>query len=128
MPKTEDAAIQPDKNQIENNITDLDLYHIKIKKEGNTAKQLLDMEFPEPQWVVDGMLAENSFNLCGGKAKLGKSWLAIQMAAAVSVGKPFLGKFDTTQGKVIYLALEDTNQRLQKRYKLIKGLWFILPS
>ena len=46
--------------------------------------------------------------------KIGKSFLVLQMAYQVSAGEPFLG-FPSQQGTVLYLALEDTYERLQKR-------------
>jgi len=52
--------------------------------------------------------------LLAGAPKIGKSFLVLQMAYQVSMGTPFLG-FSSRQGTVLYLALEDTCERLQKR-------------
>ena len=53
-------------------------------------------------------------SLLAGAPKIGKSFLVLQMAYQVSMGTPFLG-FSSRQGTVLYLALEDTCERLQKR-------------
>ena len=89
--------------------------------EGITSKALLDKEFTDPQWIVSDLLPEGML-LLAGKPKTGKSWLALQIAAAASVGVPFLNHFDTMRSKVLYLALEDTERRLRKRFDIIKGL------
>ena len=63
--------------------------------------------------VIDGLLPAGTY-LLAGAPKIGKSFLVLQMAYQVSMGTPFLG-FSSRQGTVLYLALEDTCERLQKR-------------
>lgn len=79
-----------------------------------TLQQLLDMPFAEPRWAIQELLPEGLLLLVG-KPKLGKSWLALQMAFAVASGTPLLEVYQSTKGEVLYLALEDTLQRLQAR-------------
>jgi hypothetical protein len=55
--------------------------------------------------------------ILGAQSKAGQSWLALQLALCVAAGLPFLGKFRTTQGNVLYLALEDTERRIKDRIK-----------
>ncbi len=78
-----------------------------------TADQLLTTEFADPPWIVDGLLPAG-YTLLAGKPKVGKSWLALQLAQAVSCGGMFLG-IRCQQQRVLYLALEDGHRRLQKR-------------
>lgn len=70
-------------------------------------------EFPEPRCAVPGLLPPGLVNLAG-RPKLGKSWLALQIAIAVGCGGKVLGR-QVDQGKVLYLALEDNPRRLQDR-------------
>lgn len=84
--------------------------------EGITSKILLDNEYAEPAWIVD-QLVPPGLMLLAGKPKAGKSWLALQMAAATSVGMPFLNHYETTPGKVLYLALEDSERRARNRFE-----------
>ncbi len=49
-----------------------------------------------------------------GKPKMGKSWMALDIALAVATGGSVLGE-QTEQGDVLYLALEDNPRRLQDR-------------
>ena len=86
-----------------------------------TSKEILNAEFPEPKWVVNGLIPEG-LTILAGKPKLGKSWLTLQIAAAASVGVPALFHFECEPMGVLYLALEDTDRRLKQRLNLIGAL------
>src|SRR5262249_58141949 len=77
-----------------------------------TAAELVAMELPEPRWAVEGILPEG-VTVLAGKPKLGKSWLALNVALAVAGGGVALGAVRVEGGLVLYLALEDTRRRLQ---------------
>ena len=86
-----------------------------------TAADLMKMELPEPQYAVDGVI-QQGFNILAGKPKLGKSWMALNIAIAVSTGGCAFGSIVVEQGDVLYLALEDTKRRLQDRLnKLLRS-------
>lgn len=78
-----------------------------------TVKELYEMQLPDPVWIVEDYLPEG-LAILAGKAKVGKSWLAMQLAHCVASGQPFLGK-PVMQGACLYLALEDSRRRLQAR-------------
>lgn len=85
-----------------------------------TAHALMQMELPEPSWVVQGILPEG-LCLLAGKPKLGKSWMGLNLAMAVATGGTALGTIQVEKGEVLYLALEDTKRRLKSRIeKLLK--------
>ena len=75
--------------------------------------ELMETRFRVRPAVIDGLLTAGTY-LLAGAPKIGKSFLVLQMAYQVSMGAPFLG-FSSRQGTVLYLALEDTCERLQKR-------------
>ena len=79
-----------------------------------TAPQLLALELPEPSPVIEGVISEG-LTLLAGKPKLGKSILALNLAAAIATGRPALGGFATRPGPVLYLSLEDGPRRLKGR-------------
>ena len=57
------------------------------------------------------------------RPKIGKSWLALQIALAVANGADVLNR-RTTKGSALYLALEDNQRRLQQRLiKYRAGYW-----
>jgi AAA domain len=79
-----------------------------------SARDLLTTIFPELKWAVVGILPEGLV-LFVGSPKLGKSWFALGVAAAVSSGGDALGAIQVEGGDVLYLALEDGRRRLQRR-------------
>ncbi len=80
------------------------------------AVTLLQQELPEPQWAVPGLLPEG-VTLLAGKPKMGKSWLALNLAIAVARGAPALGRLPTCKGHVLYLGLEDHERRITDRLR-----------
>ena len=83
------------------------------KIQAMTMPELMETRFRVRPAVIDGLLPVGTY-LLAGAPKIGKSFLVLQMAYQVSMGEPFLG-FSSRQGTVLYLALEDTYERLQKR-------------
>jgi hypothetical protein len=81
-----------------------------------TADYILNTDWAEPIWAIPNLLPAGLAFLAG-KAKLGKSWLALQLALAVAIGGTVLGQRLHQAGPVLYLALEDTPRRLKERMK-----------
>ncbi|QFP77466.1 AAA family ATPase [Deinococcus sp. AJ005] len=78
-----------------------------------SAAELMEMDFPEQVFLVDGLLPTGLI-MTAGAPKIGKSWWFLQLAVSVASGQPFLER-NTSQGAVLYLALEDTGRRLADR-------------
>jgi hypothetical protein len=83
-----------------------------------TAKDLGAKTFAPPQWAVPDLFPEGLIILAG-KPKAGKSWLVLNVAVAVASGGVALGKIQVDRGGVLYLALEDSERRLQERLSKI---------
>jgi hypothetical protein len=83
-----------------------------------TARALVAHEFPELAYAVPGVLAEG-LSLLAGPPKLGKSWLALNIATAIAFGGVALDRINVRRGDVLYLALEDPPRRLQQRLRLV---------
>lgn len=83
-----------------------------------SANHILVTNWPEPAWIIPNCLPEG-LSILAGKPKIGKSWLALQMARAVSTGQSIIGQ-QIEQGPVLYLALEDPPRRLKERMSLQK--------
>jgi hypothetical protein len=83
-----------------------------------TAIDIMLYKFPEPRFAVPGLIAEG-LNILAGAPKLGKSWFALNIAAAVAYGGLALDAVSVEQGEVLYLALEDTPRRLQSRLRMV---------
>jgi len=81
-----------------------------------SADDILSTEYPEPNWVIPGLLP-SGVTILAGPPKVGKSWLALQIVQAVGAGGKALNQ-DVTHGNALYIALEDTERRLFERMKL----------
>ncbi len=80
---------------------------------GNTVNDIMAMDLPEPDYLVEGLIAPG-MQLLIGKPKKGKSWMAMELALNVAIGGNFLQR-RCKQGKVLYFALEDNRRRIKKR-------------
>lgn len=96
-------AIQIQENN-NNNISDLEYI---------TAKELQEKELPPTIYYVDDILPQG-LNLICSVPKMGKSWLALDLCLSICNGTNFLG-FKTKQSGCLYLALEDSYNRLKGR-------------
>ncbi len=83
-----------------------------------SAADLLAKDLPEPKYAVEGLLPEG-LTVFVGKPKLGKSWCALGIAIAVASGGHALGKISVEESDVLCLDLEDGEERLQRRIKLL---------
>jgi hypothetical protein len=74
--------------------------------------------FMELEWIVPAFIPEG-LTLLAGKPKVGKSWLALAISAALTqVGRAVLDTGCKKRG-VIYCALEDTPRRMQARSRIV---------
>lgn len=82
-----------------------------------TAKDLSSMKLPKLYVVAKNLLGQG---LCvlAGQRKIGKSWMILDLCYCVCTGQPFL-EFETTKSACFYLALEDSDSRLQERMKKV---------
>jgi hypothetical protein len=83
-----------------------------------TADELMAEAFPALLWAVAGIVAAG-LNLLAGAPKLGKSWLALNLAVAIAAGGRALGRIEVDAGDVLYLALEDNPRRMQDRLRTV---------
>jgi hypothetical protein len=85
--------------------------------------ELLAMPEVEPDWMVDQLFTVASNGWVAAEPKVGKSWVVLELAYALSTGMPFLGRFAVKQPRrVLYVQEEDSLQRVLRRLKkIIKG-------
>jgi len=67
-------------------------------------------------WTIENILPEGMCVLAA-LPKIGKSWLALQIAIAVENALEVLG-FKVKQGRVLYFAKEDNKKRIKRRFKM----------
>jgi AAA domain-containing protein len=83
-----------------------------------TAAVLRTMPFPEVSYVVPGIIPEG-LTILAGRPKIGKSWMALDLAIGVAIGQNVLGGVKVAQGDVLYCCLEDNPRRLQRRISVL---------
>lgn len=88
----------------------MDANHLPAKL---PAGDILKTEWPEPNWIIQGILPIG-LTFLAGAPKVGKSWMAMSIAMAKASGSEIFGR-KVNPGAVLYLALEDRPQRLKAR-------------
>jgi hypothetical protein len=90
-----------------------------------TASELQTENYPPVRYLLPGYIPEG-VNLLVGKPKIGKGWMALDLCIASAADRYTLGTIKPTCGDVLYLALEDSNRRLQRRLRKLLpdvGTW-----
>ena len=119
----EKLTLQQAMKKFENELNKTESNIITNKFEWFTAEELQNMELPEVIFYVSKIIPQG-LNLICSAPKLGKSWFALQLCLSITSGKSFLG-FNTKQCSCMYLALEDSKNRLYERTKkLLNGKEF----
>ncbi|MDL2263946.1 AAA family ATPase [Synergistaceae bacterium OttesenSCG-928-I11] len=80
------------------------------------AADLMQKELPPIRWALQDIIPAGLCVLIG-RPKIGKSSFTLGIATAIACGGTALGRIDTACGDVLYLALEDTERRLQQRIR-----------
>ena len=83
------------------------------------AGALMDMEFRPTGFLIEKLLGKGVYILAGA-SKIGKSWLVLWLADLVSKGLP-VWELKTVPCAVLYVSLEDTQQRIQQRLNDVTG-------
>lgn len=83
-------------------------------------EEIYEIPYISSPSIMEGILHTGLYILAGAP-KLGKSFLAEQIAYHVATGKP-LWEYEVNQGSVLYLALEDTYQDIQQRLYRMFGI------
>lgn len=123
-----DTSITESANEINENF-DPDEVMLKRFQEMNdpgyihfvSMTELYQTTFKSRPPIIDGLLYGGAYILAGAP-KIGKSFLVAQLAYHISAGEPLWG-LEVRQGAVLYLALEDDLQRLQKRMFMMYGVY-----
>lgn len=77
------------------------------------GKNLLALDVEPPRFIIDGLMP-TGLHILSGSAKVGKSWLALWLCQQIATGGK-VWDFETRKSGTLYLALEDTIDRLHFR-------------
>lgn len=87
-----------------------------------SARDLQHKTFTPISYVIPGLIPDG-LSMLVGRPKIGKSWLALDIAIAVaSEDGTCLGGREVEHGNVLYCACEDSQRRLQARMTKLLGV------
>lgn len=71
---------------------------------------------PPKPWLLEGLVGVGDFIIVAGQPAAGKSFIALDLAVALVLGKAFCGRFSAALGpkKVLYFASEDYHDRASR--------------
>ena len=78
-----------------------------------SCEEIMTTVYKPIEFVVDGLIAKGLYILAGAP-KVGKSWLSLDVCLSIAKGKKVLDH-ETKCGTALYLCLEDSFERIQKR-------------
>lgn len=84
-----------------------------------SASALLNMQFAPVEYVVPGVFS-TGLTLLVAAPKIGKSWMALDLAYQVATGGRAFGALAVEPRPVLYMALEDGRRRLNTRMKRLE--------
>ena len=79
-----------------------------------SAAELKERQMRARQWLVPGLIPQRNVTLFSGDGGTGKSLLALQLAAAVAAGTPWLGRA-VQKGAALMISAEDEDDELHRR-------------
>jgi hypothetical protein len=68
----------------------------------------LEREDPHTRWLIEEIWGRSAVGILGGSAKVGKSWLGLDLALSVASGTPALGRFPVVEPgtALVYVAVD----------------------
>ncbi|MBQ10470.1 MAG: hypothetical protein CMJ45_02850, partial [Planctomyces sp.] len=92
-----------------------------IELQPETAAQLIE-DAPEVDYLVEHILPSGGASLVAGESGIGKTWVTLDLAISVALGRPWLAHFPAKQGNVLVIDEENAKPLLRKRLqKLLKA-------
>jgi hypothetical protein len=93
-----------------------------------TAGEIYDGDYPEPAAIVEAILY-SGLTLLAGRAKVGKSWLGIDLALSLVQGSKFAGFLDVPKpSSVLYVSLEERPRQTRARLRQLTSQGDFLAS
>ena len=93
----------------------------KSKFRFTPVSRLIQEPEEETAYLWDQTLPVGGLSICSAKPKVGKSTLARNLAVAIAMGQPFLGRA-TVKGRVLYLCLEEKRAEIRKHFEKLGAI------
>jgi hypothetical protein len=78
-------------------------------------------EPPPIDFVVEGLLPRGAIAMLFGAYDTCKTWLTMSLLKAVSLGEPWLGRFVTKKGRVLFVDLESGDYNTRRRLYMLRA-------
>jgi RecA-family ATPase len=79
-------------------------------------KRASELQAKTSEWLIEDIIPERSLCFLSAAPKLGKTMVALELATALTSGKPAFGKYKVMRkGKALYFAGEDAEGGFKKR-------------
>lgn len=97
------------------------------------VSELQDKTLPPMKWLIDDLLPVGGVVMLSAKPKMGKSFLAMQLALTVASGGKFLGFQAEEKHEVLYIDLETSQRSMKNRISMMtadapSGLYLMTPK
>ena len=86
-----------------------------------SLQKLMELEFPEQEWMVDRLIPASSITLMSGAPSSFKTWALLDMALKVAQGEPLFGQFNTSPCGVLIIDEENGDRLLQLRLNKLRA-------
>lgn len=90
----------------DNQLTDFNIIHLR---------DLMQIATEGQEWLVDQLIPLNGITCIAGKPKVGKSFIALDLAISIASGEALFGQFEIRQRNVLVISKEDGNLVLKDR-------------
>lgn len=82
-----------------------------------TSSELLKKKFEKVEWRINGFIPGEGTTIISSPSGEKKTWIALEIARAISAGENFLGEdgFQTKKGRVLYINGENSEREMQRR-------------
>jgi hypothetical protein len=87
--------------------------------ESSDAASLYNEKFAAPAYLVPRLLLSGHLTMLAGKPKSRKTWIALGLALAVALNRPFLGRPIRTPGRVLFFEFDDDRRQLNDRLHVL---------
>lgn len=87
-----------------------------------------DEDVPPPVYLVAGLIPVETVGMFVAMGSSLKTWTALDVARAVAKGEPWLGLFNTMQGRALVVDFESGAYELRRRIRLLEGDATPLPT
>lgn len=79
------------------------------------AKDFIDTEIELAPELIQGILRKGHKGIISGESKAGKTWMLLELAAAIASGTKWLGEYQCLKGAVLYINFEVDDKSFSKR-------------